>query len=157
MATAQDSTLVAFKLKDQFNREYSDKTWAHQLLVVIGSDRDGSQYNEPWGRALRDSLSTRAQGAKVHLVGLSDLRGVPFFLKGLIKSKFPQERDHWVLMDWGGLFPKTYRFVEKHCNILVFAPSGRLVWQTAVTQVQPTQMQSLLAALDKQLDQLPSD
>lgn len=48
---AQESTLIEFKLKDQFDREYSSESWQGNILIVIGSDREGSQYSQTLGRS----------------------------------------------------------------------------------------------------------
>jgi hypothetical protein len=43
-------------MKDQFNREYTQKDFIGSIIVVIGSDKDGSTYNGFWGQAIHDSL-----------------------------------------------------------------------------------------------------
>ena len=72
------------------------------------------KYNESWGKAIDDSLGLAESPGEVVGIGLADLRGVPFFLKGWVRGKFPEEQ----------------------CNIIVFDSLGELRYQTAVTVVE---------------------
>lgn len=134
IAYAQDSTLIEFNLKDQFDREYTHESWKDSVIVLIGSDKDGSAYNQIWGEAIHDTLEGIEGNRAIKFVGLSDLRGVPFFLKGYVRGKFPTDRNSWVLMDWKGRFPKTYDFQSKSCNILIFDQNRMLIYRTAVRE-----------------------
>lgn len=135
VADAQRSTLNPFKIKDQFDAEYMRTDFIGQICVWIGSDKDGSEYNEIWGNALKDSLLGDPGGESVRFVGISDLRGVPSFMKGFVRGKFPKEKDNRVLMDWKGVFAEQYEWQEGACNILVFSAEGVLVHQTAAKRM----------------------
>lgn len=123
----QDSTLIDFEIKDQFGRVHSHQDYINRVVVVIGSDKDGSQFNGIWDEAIHDSLENHPEYGRIAFLALADVRGVPFFIKGIVKGKFPKERDKWVLLDWKGRFTKAYRFDPGSTNILVFAPGGRLM------------------------------
>jgi hypothetical protein len=125
-----DSTLISFKLKDQFDNEYTENDFLGGISLLIGSDKEGSKYNQLWGGAIRDSLNELGKTDQVKIIPLADLRGVPFFLKGFIKGKFPKESDQWVILDWRGHFPKAYDLVPHKTNILIFDPNGTLVYFT---------------------------
>ena len=144
MISAQDSTLVAFKLKDQFGREYSEESWGDSTIVLFGSDKGGLEFNKIWAKAVRDSLKAANKFEKIKLVGLSDLRIVPFFLKRLVYAKLPKNRKKGVLLDWQGIFPQTYRFVPDACNILIFNSAKELVHQSAVHQFDPEKLSAIL-------------
>ena len=146
-AIAQETHLVQFKIKDQFNREFTEKSWGDSILVLIGSDRDGSVYNEGWGAAINDSLASYPGGETIHFVPHADIRGAPFFVKGFIRGKFPKEREKWVMMDWKGVFSKAYQFVKGESNILVFDRQRKLVHQTSGKEVTPAALGGILAAL----------
>lgn len=89
---AQDSTLISFKLEDQFKREYSDAHFSDRIIILLESDRVGSQYQNLWRDAIHDSLQRIGILDQTQIISAADLRGVPFFLKGFIRGKFPQEK-----------------------------------------------------------------
>ncbi len=124
---AQETELISFKIKDQFGREYTEKSWGDSILVFIGSDKDGSRYSGAWGIAISDSLRKYSDQSPIKFIPNADLRGVPFFLKGYIRGKFPKEKERWTLLDWKGIFPKTYHYEKKVCNILIFNRERKLI------------------------------
>lgn len=58
------------------------------------------------------------------------MRGVPLFLKGYVRKKFPRDQEKWVLMDWKGRFAKAYAWTPQESNILIFDRGGALVHRT---------------------------
>ena len=143
-AQSKDSRLIEFELKDQFDREYSHLSWAGEILVVIGSDRGGSKFNENWGRSIYLELAKSSTMEQIAFAGVADLRGVPFFLKGFVKGKFPKAEERWVLMDWDGEFAKAYQFEKDHSNILIFNQDKKLVYQTAAREVSEEKLQEIV-------------
>ncbi len=127
LAQAQDSTLISFKMKDQFDRVYTDNQFRGSIVIITGSDKDGSQYNEIWKNAIFDSLKEEKEIDQIKFLGVADTRGVPFFLNGYVKGKFPKEKEKWVLLDWKGHFPKAYQFEPKMSNIVIFNREGAMV------------------------------
>jgi predicted transcriptional regulator len=123
------------------------------IVLLIGSDKDGSQFNQAWGKAIHDSLSDHPQYDQISHLAHADLRGVPFFLKGFVRSKFPQDPDRWVLMDWKGIIAKAYDFVPKSSNVLVFAPDGVLVHHASGREPDDETVSSLLTVLRELLDE----
>ncbi len=146
-ARAGDPALLKFKIKDQFDRVYTERSWDTQVIIVLGADRKGNKFSSPWGKALSDSLARSGERRRATLIGLADLRGVPFFLKGLVRSKFPEDKKRWVLLDWKGRFPKAYNFVPGRCNILVFGERRTLTLHAAVDEVETQQMSRILATI----------
>ncbi len=145
-AYAQDSTLIDFSLKDQFDQEYSHESWPGRVLIFIGSDKDGSEFNGVWGKAITDSLIGHPNFGNIQMVGLSDLRGVPFFIKGYVRGRFPKDKNQWVLMDWKGVFPKAYQFKEGMSNILIFDSQRKLAYQTAVRTMDNLELMQIVKA-----------
>ena len=137
-------TLIEFEIEDQFREKHTHREFIGKALIVVGSNKGGKDYNEPWAETLRDSLD--ASGHDVSFLGLADVRGVPFFLKGMIRGKFPKSRDRWALADWKGEFAKAYCFEKDHCNVLVFDPEGNLVHHSWVKEVEPVKLGLVLAA-----------
>ena len=113
-------SLINFQLKDQFGKNYSNEDFQNTTIVLIGSDKEGSQYNEEWITAIVDSLGYKLDWTNLVFIGVADLRGVPFFLKPFVPGFFPDEKEKWILMDWDGEFAQAYNFREDFCNILIF-------------------------------------
>ena len=97
--------LVDFEIKDQFKNVHRRPDIQGKIVLLIGSEKDGSQFNEAWGKSIHNSLSDHPQYARISLLAHADLRGVPFFLKGYVRGKFPRNPDQYVLMVWKGAWP----------------------------------------------------
>lgn len=151
---AQESTLIEFQLKDQFDRAYSHQSWQDQMLIVIGSNREGSQYNGRWGEAIHKALVDSPGFSYVQFIGVADLRGVPFFMKGFVKGKFPDDRSKWLLMDWKGVFARSYEFKDNVSNIVIFAPGGKRLLQRTVTELDPVILDEITHTVQAQIDLL---
>jgi len=141
---AQDSVLISFKMKDQFGKSHSNADFQNKIVILIGSDREGSNYNSNWGRAIHDSLAEKNFTSQVVFLPVANLRGVPFFLKGFVKGKFPQNPARWILLDWKGQFAESYGFKPGLSNILIFDQDGKLVYQTAVGEIDSAELKKIL-------------
>ncbi len=125
--TVAETRLIEFEIEDQFKVQHDRESLIGEPFYLVGSDREGKVYNRQWSPAIRDSLEARGIENGIKHIGLADLRGVPFFLKGFVRGKFPKENVAPILMDWKGKFPKTYDFMPGDCNILVFDARGELI------------------------------
>jgi hypothetical protein len=143
------SHLLTFEMEDQFQKVHSDEDFKGRVLVIVGSDKDGAAWAKEWGKALAVSLQPEKDRQKISLIGLSDLRGVPFFLKRYVRGKFPQEKEEWALLDWQGLFSATYSFVPGEANVLVFECGGSLVHQDHFSDCDPADVITITALVRK--------
>lgn len=146
-AAGQQSTLIDFVIEDQFNRIHHQSDDTGKIRVVIGSDKNGSPFNEVWGLAIHDSLKHEPAYSEIKFLPLADLRGVPFFLKGYVKGRFSDEMDKWVLMDWDGLFSEAYGFESDAANILIFNGDGQLIHKTHGQEILEEKMNKIIAVL----------
>ena len=128
-AFAQESALISFKIKDQFNKVHTDEECRGNVLVIIGGDKGGAEFSGQWGRAIRESLAGEVAFDEIKFLRYADMRGVPFFLRGMVKGKFPREEEFWVLLDWKGHMAKAYEFQSDETNIVVFSREGQLSHQ----------------------------
>jgi hypothetical protein len=144
---SQEAKLISFEMKDQFKKEYSDRNWPDSILIILGSDREGSEYNPIWAQAISDSLQTIPPGVPVKLIGLADLKGAPFFLRGFISNMFPGDPDQRILMDWEGSFAGSYNFIKGESNILIFDLERNLVYQTSGKEPDKIKLSEILALL----------
>ena len=151
-AVAQVDHLIDFELKDQFGDMHARDELSGQVIVLIASDKEGSKYNKEWARAVANLVSENGHSNTVRLLGVGDVQGVPFFLKRYVRGKFPKNRNEPVLMDWGGLFAKTYGFVEKETNILIFDPDNTIRLQTSVTTMDSIKLRHIKDEIQAAVD-----
>ena len=142
LCVAQESDLIPFRIQDQFDREHTAADLEHRVFVLVGSDKRGSRYQGAWVDRLRAAFADD----EIPVVEVADLRGVPFFIRGSVKKKFPQEKRSWVLLDWKGELAKAYRFKPDKCSILVFDEGGRLVYQNAAEGLQTGMLDEIVDA-----------
>lgn len=154
LGRAEDLKLIDFELEDQFGNLHRTADVEGTIVLLIGSDKGGSPFNGEWGRAVHEELGDHPFYDVISQLAHADLRGVPFFLKGMIRGKFPDEPDRWVLMDWKGALAKTYAFVAKSSNILVFSTDGALVHHAAGREPDDETVDEVVAALRRLLDEL---
>ena len=147
MTMAQDTSLISFKLEDQFDRTYTEKDFENKIVIAICSDKDGSKYNSAWGEAIHDSLKNDKGFEQIKFLPVADVRGVPFFMKGFVKGKFPKKEEHWVLLDWKGQFAKAYDLKEDVSNIILFNDEGTLVYKTHVTELDFQELNTILSKI----------
>jgi hypothetical protein len=148
-------SLMSFEMEDQFRNSHSHADFKGRVLVVIGSDREGAPEAENWGKALSQSLKPERDSGRLNLIGLSNLKGVPFFLKDYVRGKFSQSAGDWALMDWKGLFADSYGFIAGNANVLVFDKEGVLAYQAHFSECRPDQVLSLTAIIRSKLDGPP--
>ena len=141
--------LIEFRIQDQFDRIHTDAELRGRIVLIFGTDKNGSRFGGAWAEALRKSLSSRVSSDAVAWVDIADLRGVPFFVKGSVKKKFPREIENWVLLDWQGTFAKAYELEQDVCNILLFDRDGRVVRRTGQTEVDPEVVSELSQTIEQ--------
>ena len=104
---AQESKLISFEIKDQFDRIYTEESFKDSIIILIGSDKDGSEYNGLWAQAIVDSLKNKKGFEYIKIVPQADMSVVPAFMRAVVKLMLPKEKHKWFLVDWEGVFPKT--------------------------------------------------
>jgi hypothetical protein len=143
----QDRDLLEFELEDQFKKTHRGKDFRGSIVLLVGSDKKGVQFNQAWVEAIGERLGDHPKYSEISHLAHADLRGVPFFLKKMIRGKFPQNPDHWVLMDWKGSLSATYDFAPEASNVLVFAPDGALVHHASGQEPDEKAVAEVVAAL----------
>jgi len=144
-----ETKLIAFEIQDQFDRLHTERELNGRNVLFLCADRKGSQYQGKWLTTLRDSLESRGHAESVTLVEVADLRGVPFFIKGSVKKKFPKESTAWVLMDWKGNLARAYDLEKNKCNIVLFDSSGGLLHKTAVEDLELPVLENILDQVEE--------
>jgi hypothetical protein len=144
---AKETRLIDFEIQDQFHRVHRTTDYVGRVLVVVGSGKGGREFNTPWGHAIHDSLSAELERADVVFIPVADVRGVPFFLKGRVRRKFPRENRKWALVDWKGRFAQAYDWNPKACNVLVFGRDGSLVYQMYGRELESKKLQAVINSI----------
>ena len=153
-ARAQDSRVLELELEDQFRNVHRSSEVSGRIVVLIGADRVASQFAGAWNQAIYDSLGDHPRYGQIAHLAHANLRGVPLFLKGMIRSRFPQEPDGWVLMNWKGTLPKTYGFTPESVNALVFSADGTLVHHASGSEPDEEAVHELVGVLGELLDEV---
>ena len=52
----QTAARLEFELKDQFDRICRAEDYRGQVVILVGSDKDGSEFNAPWIGAIYGSI-----------------------------------------------------------------------------------------------------
>lgn len=149
--------LVTFKLEDQFGVKTTEEDVSGKIVILIGSGKEGSEYNAVWGKTIHDSLNADDGYEDIVFLPLADLRGVPFFMKSFVKSRFPKEAEKRVLLDWKGDIPKAYDFAPDSSNVLVFDRAGKLIFRTHGLQPAQDQIDPLISAVRDAMANKPEE
>lgn len=149
------TTLIEFTLKDQFGTEHRREDATGKVVFILGSDGEGSGFNDAWGSAVNAALEDHPQHGELHQLPYADLRSVPFFAKGFARGMMPEEPENWVLLDWKGAIAKAYGFQDGATNMLVFASDGTLTGQFSGTELDATVLTQVVDELRRQLDNNP--
>lgn len=136
--------LISFTLKDQFGKEYTERSFPDKILVVIVADREGNKFSDSWQQVICEALLKRQTEVPVQCIRVADLRGAPWFLRSFITGKFPKEKNRWSLMDWKGIFAAAYDCELKSCTILIFDRQQILVYKTNVQIPDPQKLEEVV-------------
>ena len=90
----------------------------------------------------------------MQIIAVADGRGVPSFLKKLVRSSFP--KDLIFLMDWSGIFSTSYNCLENTANIMLFDPSGELILKFSTTEFESDKLQQMIVQVDKLINTINS-
>jgi len=148
---ANDSTLIQFKIEDQFKKDHTEKEFLGKVSVFIAGDRKGIDYCDEWFGVLSDSLGRQIKDNKVIIQKMANVKGVPFFIKGIVRKKY-KTNSEIILMDWKGKFLKAYDLESDVANILIFSKSGVLEFQKAVTKYDRVNFEAIINVVEKLID-----
>ena len=149
---AQERQLIEFEIDDQFKVKHTDAEFRDSLVVLVGGGRKGSKFTGAWGAAVGDAVADEVARGEVVFLPYADTRGVPFFLKGTVRGRFPKDPESWTLIDWKGRLAKAYEMDPDVATLLLFAHDGRLVTRVSGTEVEPAKLDAFLAVLRDALD-----
>ena len=149
---ADDIFLDPYSIPDQFDDAHTADEVQDSVVVYLRSDRKSFKYSPEWTQAINAELVEVPGSADVTFVYLAHMKGVPSFLRSVIKKKFPQDRAHWMLLDWKGVFASSYGFTKGAVDVLIFDRKGLLVYQSAVTEVEQSKLSEMIVVMRAALE-----
>lgn len=154
-AGAQSPAPVDFTLRNQYDTAFTLSAARGRMVLLLYSDRKGSQFVGLFSRAARKWRVERGDTAVLRIVNIANLDGVPRLLRGTIKGNFKgMENGHPkspVLLDWDGKLAKLFPAKKDATSTWIISPDGVLLWSGGGTNV-PSEHEALTAALTAAAD-----
>jgi hypothetical protein len=114
--------LPATTLRDQFGSATTLASPPNVPVVVLASDRKGSDAAGRWQRVFRDASA----GGAVRVLSVADLWGAPRLVRGLIRGQMPRDTAARVLLDWDGALGRPVRGADRPLVAAAYGRDGRL-------------------------------
>jgi hypothetical protein len=114
--------LPAATLRDQFGSATTLASPPGVPVVVLASNREGSEAAGRWERQIRAASA----GGAVRVLSVADLRGAPRVVRGLIRSQMPKDTAARVLLDWDGALGRPVRGADRPLVAAAYGRDGRL-------------------------------
>lgn len=133
-------------LRDQYDSVFTLRALRGSVVVLVGGDREGYRYMDPYIAALRERY-----GAAVRAVKFLHARGVPFFMRGYVRGRWRGTTAAGtpvspVLLDWGGAIGRGLGWQNEHTNVYVIDGGGVLRFHAAGRGAE-AEVVALLAAV----------
>jgi hypothetical protein len=112
------SALQTFTLSDQFDNKQVVAFPHDRPTLLCVADRKSSRDIGGWTRRIHQELPPD----RCRVVGLAVIKGVPFFLRGMIQGFF--QKSGRVLMDWGGRVGKNVGARPDACQVVLVDRQG---------------------------------
>jgi hypothetical protein len=117
--TAEVRRVHSFTLSDQFKKKHTQAFPGRRVIVLALADHKGSEQLEDW-----ISPFYKRYGEQIDIYGVANLKGVPGFMKPLLRKLFRKGLDYPVMMDWSGEVCKALSYDAGRANILILCPKG---------------------------------
>jgi hypothetical protein len=109
-----------FILYDQHDKPYTIMQNRGKIIILLASDRKGSEQNKAWVESIEKKYKDR-----VPIIGIADLRRVPRVFEAVVKREF-RNKPASILLDWNGDIFKSYGLAQKVANIVLVDKNGFL-------------------------------
>ena len=149
-----DALAPDFELSDQYDQPVKLQKLLGEVVLVICSDREGSEFNFHWTEALKPKYLGDSRD-RIKLVRVANLRSLPALFRGIAKGRFRAANDDGtsklpVLLDWEGAVARLYGFREGLPNLYLIDRTGVLRHVTA-GKGEPAELEQLVHAIDRSL------
>jgi hypothetical protein len=115
-----ESTVPAFALKDQYGDPHQYRFPRESPGVIVFADRKGSSQLEAWIQGLHQRYESA-----IEIHGVAKLKGVPAFMRGMLRTIFRNNLDYPVMIDWTGKVSDLYDYPGEVAMLCVVDPQGR--------------------------------
>jgi hypothetical protein len=116
---AEVGRVHSFTLCDQFKIEHKQVFPGSRIIVLTLADRKGSEQLEDWVTPFYKRYEEQ-----VDIFGVANLKGVPGFMKPLLRKLFRKGLDYPVMMDWTGEICEALQYKAGKANIFILCPKG---------------------------------
>jgi hypothetical protein len=114
--------IPAATLRDQFGSATTLASPPGVPVVVLASDRKGSDAAGRWQRVFQDAST----GGAVRVLSVADLQGAPRLVRRLIRGQMPKDTTARVLLDWDGALGRPVRGADRPLVAAAYGRDGRL-------------------------------
>ena len=139
-----DAKAPDFSLLDQHGKAFSLKQLEGKPMLLIACDNEGKKQKGDWIKVV-----TEKYGQQLIVLGVADVRKVPFFLKGKYTRDF-QKDPASILLDWDGTIFTSYGLVKDVANIIVIDKKGYVRYLYSGS-AERTAVEQLFRELDQSL------
>ena len=149
-----------FTLRNQYDTAFTLSSERGRLVLLLYSDRKGSQFVGGFSRVARRWRVERGDTTMLRIINIANLDGVPRLLRGSIKGNFKgNEKDGrpkaLLLLDWDGKLGKLFGGAREDATTAwIIGPDGALLWSGGGTN-KPGEVEALAAALTAAADAHP--
>lgn len=133
-----------FSLLDQYDKLYNIRQGEGGVVVLLASDKEGEPQYALWRSAIGERYKD-----KIFMIGIADVRTVPFFLKSRIKNNFRKDNAR-ILLDWTGeVF--TNHVLDRHASNIVLIDRKGMVRHVTSGEATTDARETLFKEIDKLL------
>ena len=115
----QDGRRESFTLSDQYGKAHEQVFPKNRISVFALADRKGSKQLENWIEPFYKRYADQ-----VDICGVANLKGVPGFMKPMLRGLFKKGIKYPVMMDWSGEICEALGYEAGKANIYVLCPEG---------------------------------
>lgn len=134
-----------FDIKDQFGKTWKLPELKGRVVALVVATADSGRLMGPWVDTLKAQYTD-----KVTILGLLDLKSVPFIGRGIARSRIKKETKDPMMLDFSGKTSQAYGVSDKAPTVVVIDKNGLI--QAIVRQTYTkSSYESVSAAIDKSL------
>ena len=115
-----------FKLNDQFKKPHDQTFPKNKVSIFALADRKGSKQLEDWIAPFYERYTDQ-----VDICGIANLKGVPGFMKPVLRKLFRKGVDYPVMMDWSGEVCEAFSYQPGVADIFILTKGGVLSYRTS--------------------------
>ena len=136
--------IMIFEMEDQDGKKRTHKDLMGKIVMVIGADKEGSEYTKAWIMAIQKGLDEHEDAEPVEVIPAPQLGSVPKLMRGTVKKFIAKDAERWLLLDWESKFTKAYGLKPGTANIVLFDAKGNVIHKIAKKKVEPKLVEKII-------------